>query len=83
MPTWPRPPAPMTTAVEPGMSLGSDGLIAWYGVSPASVSATFLTGSRSPSGTRLRALRTIMYSAIEPGEPRPGGMIPIAAAFSQ
>jgi hypothetical protein len=26
---WPRPPAPMTTAVEPGTSLGSDGLMAW------------------------------------------------------
>ena len=62
----------MTTAVEPGTSLGNDGLIAWYGVSPASVRGTFETGSRSPSGTRCRWLGTSMYSAMNPGASKPG-----------
>ncbi len=52
MATWPRPPVPMTTAVAPGRSFGSERLIAWYGVRPASVSETVLTGSRSPIGVR-------------------------------
>ena len=73
----------MTTAVEPGTSFGSDGLIAWYGVSPASVSGTFRTGSRSPSGTRCRQLGTSMYSAIAPGAPRPGQSIFSCPWFSQ
>ena len=59
----------MTTAVDPGVSFGIAPLIAWYGVSPASVSGTVRTGSRSPSGTRCRASSTIMNSAIAPGEP--------------
>lgn len=52
MATWPSPPVPMTTAVAPGVSFGSERLIAWYGVRPASVSETVLTGSRSPMGVR-------------------------------
>lgn len=83
MPTWPRPPAPMTTAVDPAPSFGSARLTAWYGVSPASVSETFCTGSRSPRGTRCRGLSTIMYSAIDPGLPSPGGWMPSSTARVQ
>ena len=72
MATWPRPPVPMTTAYEPPRSFGSERLIAWYGVRPASVSGTVLTGSRSPIGTRWRGESTIMNSANAPGAPRPG-----------
>ncbi|GAA2940272.1 hypothetical protein GCM10020227_03780 [Streptomyces flavovirens] len=50
--TCPSPPVPMTTAVAPGTSLGRERLMAWYGVRPASVSETVLTGSRSPIGVR-------------------------------
>ena len=83
MPTCPRPPVPMTTAVVPAPSFGSEFLIAWYGVSPASVSDTFCTGSSPSSGTRCRSLSTIMYSAIDPGAPSPGGWMCSAAAFRQ
>jgi hypothetical protein len=83
IPTWPSPPVPMTTAYVPAPSFGREVLMAWYGVRPASVSDTFSTGSRSPSGTRWRGSSTIMYSAMEPGAPSPGGWIPSAAAFSQ
>ena len=40
----------------------SERLTAWYGVSPASVSGAASTGSRSPSGTRCRALGTSMWA---------------------
>src|SRR4051794_2100741 len=73
MPTCPRPPAPITTAVLPAGSASRLDTIAWYGVSPASVSETLSTGSRSPSGTRCRTSSTIMYSASAPGAPSPGG----------
>ena len=68
---WPRPPAPTTTAVEPGTSRGSDRFTAWYGVSAASVRGAASTGSRSPIGTRWRADGTIMNSAMPPSAPRP------------
>ncbi len=73
----------MTTAVAPGTSFGSERLIAWYGVRPASVSGTDVTGSRPSSGTRWRGLSTIMYSAIAPGAPSPGGKMPSRAARRQ
>ena len=37
-PTCPSPPTPITTAVLPGASFGQERRMAWYGVSPASVS---------------------------------------------
>lgn len=83
MATWPSPPAPMTTAVLPGTSFGRERLMAWYGVRPASVSGTARTGSRPPSGTRWRRLSTIMYSAMAPGAPSPGGLMPSSAARRQ
>src|SRR5690606_28172564 len=54
MPTCPSPPAPLTTATDPGTSLGRDALIAWYGVRPASVSDACFTGSRPCRGPRGR-----------------------------
>lgn len=73
----------MTTAVLPGTSAGSARLIAWYGVSPASVSGTAATGSSPSSGTRWRGSSTSRYSAIEPGLPSPGGWMPRASARRQ
>src|SRR6185437_1430378 len=55
---WPRPPAPITTAVDPGPRRWSDRLTAWYGVSPASVRGAASTGSRSPIGTSQRGFGT-------------------------
>src|SRR4051812_41058472 len=83
MPTCPRPPAPITTAVLPAGSASRLETIAWYGVSPASVSETVATGSRFPSGTRCRTSSTIRYSASAPGAPSPGGRIPSSAARGQ
>ena len=83
MPTCPSPPAPMTTATLPGSSLDMERLIAWYGVSPASVSGTVFTGSRSPIGTTCRSESTSRYSASAPGRPSPGGMMPRRAARGQ
>ena len=54
---WPRPPAPITTAVEPGTSSGSDRLIAWYGVSAASVSGAASTGIEVAERHEVRARR--------------------------
>ena len=41
----PSPPAPITTAVEPGISFGSARFTAWYDVAPASVSGPTRRGS--------------------------------------
>ncbi len=69
---WPRPPTPMTTAVETGPSLCCERRTAWYGVSAASVSGAAETGSSpSGSGTRCRAAGTRRYSAIPPSRPSP------------
>ena len=69
---WPRPPTPMTTACEPGVSLGSDSLTAWYGVRPASVSGAAATrSSSSGTRTRWRGSGTSMYVRHAPVQPDP------------
>ena len=81
----PRPPAPITTACEPGVSLGKARLTARYGVSPASVNGAASTGSRSPSGTSRRGSVTSRYSAMAPSTPNPmpgGPSIPWMQRFS-
>ena len=50
MPTCPSPPAPRTTAVLPAGSADRLETIAWYGVSPASVSETVATVSLTDAG---------------------------------
>ena len=57
-------------------------LIAWYGVSAASVRDAARTGSRSPIGTRWRGVSTTMNSAIAPLVPSPGEIIPFRHRFS-
>ncbi len=79
----PSPPRPTTSAyLPPPASLGSDSLMAWYGVRPASARGAAATGSASPSGTRLRAGVT-MYSAMPPSRPIPVAAHGMVAAFSQ
>ena len=80
---WPRPPAPITSAVEPGTRRSSERLTAWYGVRPASVSGAASTGSRSVSGTRWRALGTSRSGAIPPSKPSPQPLALNSARFSQ
>jgi len=69
-PTCPRPPTPMTTAVEPGTSRGSERLTAWYGVRPASVSGAACVTSSSPIGMSWRA-GTETRGAMPPSRPSP------------
>ena len=53
MATCPSPPAPMTTVVDPPTSRGSTLLIAWYGVSAASVSEAARIGIEVADGNEV------------------------------
>ncbi len=65
------PPAPMTTAVEPGSRRGSTRLTAWYDVAPASVRGPAMTGSTDRSGTISRTLAASTNGARPPSRPKP------------
>ena len=65
----PSPPAPITTAEEPGSRMGIERLTAWYGVRAASVSGAASAGSRSPMSTSSRSEGTRRYgrhAAVSP-----------------
>ena len=71
---WPSPPTPITTAVVPGTSSASERLIAWYGVSPASVSGAAATGievTERDEVARVGHDHQRRHAAVEP-EPTAG-----------
>ena len=66
----PSPPIPITTQDVPGRNAGRASAIAWYGVSPASVSGAAWVTARSPMGSSREA-GTSTYSANPPSRLSP------------
>ena len=72
MPIWPRPPAPITTALVPGPRTGIAFLTAWIAVSPASASAAIALGSRDGSSLTTERALVNRKSANPPSRLMPG-----------
>ncbi len=72
MPMWPRPPAPITTALVPAPSTGIAFLTAWIAVSPASASAAIDAGSSDGSSLTTERALVSSSSAKPPSRLMPG-----------
>ena len=72
MPMWPRPPAPITTAVVPGSSTGTAFLTAWIAVRPASASAAMSFGSSPGASLTTERAEVWRKSANPPSRLMPG-----------
>ena len=71
-PMWPRPPAPITTALVPAPRTGIAFLTAWIAVSPASASAAMSLGSRDGSSLTTERALVNRKSANPPSRLMPG-----------